>query len=237
MQSPILFFRTTAIALVSGIFLLASCQKEQAAGPEQQTLTQSGTAQAVDQMPNIDADMAFDSAAMHIMMNMMQQMNSMHMTCDPDIDFAHMMIMHHEAGIQMADAEIMYGHDAEAKAIAHETREGNMESKHRLQAYLATNPTHHPLSEMECMMFMKQLDKSMQVMMMGMNKASNIKNVDVDFASQMMAHHAGALGMSEVELKWGRDHATLSEASMIIKEQAKEIVELGRFVKQHVGSK
>lgn len=166
----------------------------------------------------------------------MQQMNTMHMTCDPDIDFAHMMIMHHEAGIQMADAELMYGHDPEAKALAQQTKEGNMESKHRLEAYLATNPTPHPLSEADCMMFTMQMDKSMQVMMMAMDKASNIKNVDVDFATQMMAHHAGALGMARVELKWGRDNATLNEARMIIKDQVKEITELGRYVKQQVNS-
>ena len=133
------------------------------------------------------------------MQHMMQQMNSMKMTCDPDIDFANMMIMHHDAGIQMADAELMYGQDPEAKAIAQMTEQGNIESKQRLEAYLATNPTPNPLFEMECMRFMKQMDATMQAMMMAMNKAANFKDVDVDFASQMMAHHAGALGMAEVE--------------------------------------
>lgn len=236
MKSTILSFRTTAIALVSGIFLFSSCQKEQVASPGEQALTQSSTAQAVDQSAAMmNADSAFDMAAMQIMQNMMQQMNSMKMTCDPDIDFANMMIMHHVAGIQMADAELMYGQDPKAKAIAQMTKQGNIESKQRLEAYLATNPTPNPLSEMDCMRFMKQMDASMQAMMAAMDKASKFKNVDVDFAAQMMAHHAGALGMAEVELKWGRDNATLSEARMIIKDQAKEITELGSYVKQNAG--
>ena len=48
------------------------------------------------------------------MAEMMQQMNQMEITCDPDIDFAQMMIMHHEAGIEMAEAELQYGHEEEA---------------------------------------------------------------------------------------------------------------------------
>lgn len=70
MKSTILSFRTTAIALVGGIFLFTSCQKEQLANPDQQTVEQSNTPSAVDQMPNMAADMAFDSAVMMIMQHM-----------------------------------------------------------------------------------------------------------------------------------------------------------------------
>lgn len=238
MKRTLLFLRTTAIILVSGIFLLTSCQKEQVVTPGQQSAetVQSGTAQTVDQLPAMKADMSFDSAARHIMQHFMQKVSTMKMTCDPDIDFAKMMILHHNAGIQMANAEMMYGHDPKAKALAKKSKEANKESKQRLEAYLATNPTPHPLAESQCMLFMKQMDKSMQIMMMGMNKASEIENVDVDFSGQMIAHHTGAIGMSDVELKWGRDHATLSEARKLIKEQAKEIVEFGRYIKQKIAA-
>src|SRR5690606_32681916 len=55
---------------------------------------------------------------MIIMHQMMDKMNAMQMTKDPDNDFAMMMKMHHQGAIDMANAELKSGTDATMKAIA-----------------------------------------------------------------------------------------------------------------------
>lgn len=220
-------------ALLSFIFLMSSCQKE--ALREQtpdQSLNEMALLSAAKKSKPLDADKAYDKAVKEIMQDMMQQMHKMEMTCDPDIDFAMMMIMHHDAGIKMADAELMYGH-GEVNDLAIKTKEGNIASKQRLQAFLASHPNPEPLSKEQCKLFMKEMDETMKQMMACMRKTPDTDDVDVDFANQMICHHQGAIAMSRVELKWGDDEAALNEAKTIIEEQAQEIIELAEFVNRH----
>ena len=55
---------------------------------------------------------------MSIMHDMMAQMEAMPMNSEPDIDFAKMMVMHHQGAINMANEEIANGKDTEMIAIA-----------------------------------------------------------------------------------------------------------------------
>lgn len=54
------------------------------------------------------------------MMEGMQEMHSMKMSGDTDLDFASMMIHHHEQAIAMSKAQIKSGKDAEVKRKANE---------------------------------------------------------------------------------------------------------------------
>ena len=65
--------------------------------------------------------------------------------------------------------------------------------------------------------------KSMQMnMMQGMMK----KDADVAFVCGMIAHHMGAISMSEVELKYGDNEWAKKSAQKIIDAQTKEIAEM-----------
>ncbi len=59
-----------------------------------------------------------DRALVQSMMPMHRSMSSMRMSGNTDSDFLRMMIPHHQAAIDMANAELKYGHDARAKALA-----------------------------------------------------------------------------------------------------------------------
>jgi uncharacterized protein (DUF305 family) len=53
-----------------------------------------------------------------LMKNMNKRMDSMQMTGDTDRDFAEMMIVHHQAAIDMAEEELKSGHDPFLKNLA-----------------------------------------------------------------------------------------------------------------------
>lgn len=220
-------------AAIISVSLFASCQKEQLSVeplPGAQPDIALSTARKVT---DSEALKAYDKAMQEIMNNMMQEMNQMQMTCDPDIDFANMMIMHHEAGIKMSEAELQYGHEAEAKMMAEEAIEGDEASIQRLEAFLSAHPQAEPLSDEMCRQYTKEIDAAMKTMINCMKAAGRSNDVDVNYAAQMICHHQGALDMSTIELKYGDDTAARAEASKIITEQSAHIMMLANFINMH----
>ncbi|NNG74174.1 DUF305 domain-containing protein [Rhizobium laguerreae] len=63
-------------------------------------------------------------------------------------------------------------------------------------------------------------------MMQGMMK----KDADVSFVCGMIAHHMGAISMSEVELKYGDNDEAKQRAQKVIEAQKKEIEEMSKWV-------
>jgi len=61
--------------------------------------------------------------------------------------------------------------------------------------------------------------------------ASVDADADVAFMQGMLAHHKGAVEMSEVALKYGKDEKVRDLASRIIKAQAAEIAEMDAWLK------
>lgn len=214
--------------MVMAVFVLSSCEKDQDV-----VTPLSASGEQAAKGAYWEDDKAFDKEMQQVINSMMKMMNQMEMTCDPDIDFANMMIMHHEMGIKMADIELKYGHEPEALELAVKTKEGNQASKERLQAFLASHPTPEPLSKEECKMFMMEMREDMMAMMRCMRSVKDTPDPDVDFAQLMICHHEGALAMSNTELKWGDDEMALEEAEIIIEEQSQEIIELAAFLNEH----
>ncbi|MBX5132688.1 DUF305 domain-containing protein [Rhizobium lentis] len=67
-------------------------------------------------------------------------------------------------------------------------------------------------------------------MMQGMMK----KDADVSFVCGMIAHHMGAISMSEVELKYGDNDEAKQMAQKVIEAQKKEIEEMSKWVDKEV---
>ncbi|MBY5608983.1 DUF305 domain-containing protein [Rhizobium leguminosarum] len=67
-------------------------------------------------------------------------------------------------------------------------------------------------------------------MMQGMMK----KDADVSFVCGMIAHHMGAISMSEVELKYGDNEEAKQMAQKVIEAQKKEIEEMSKWVDKEV---
>ncbi|PTX13104.1 uncharacterized protein (DUF305 family) [Pontibacter mucosus] len=227
MKTKFIGFKSFSLMVIA-VFVLSSCEKEQDV-----VTPLSATGEQAAKGAYWEDDKAFDKEMQQVINSMMKMMNQIEMTCDPDIDFANMMIMHHEMGIKMADIELKYGHEPEAKELAVKTKEGNQASKERLQAFLAAHPTPEPLSKAQCKLFMMEMKRDMQQMMQCMRQVRDTPDPDVDFANLMICHHQGAIAMSNTELKWGDDEMALEEAKLIIEEQSQEIIELSEFVNEH----
>ena len=79
---------------------------------------------------------------------------------------------------------------------------------------------------------------SMQAMMKmngPMMAAHAIKDPDLAFHCGMIAHHAGAIAMAEVELKYGDDEQSKEMAQKIIDAQGPEIEEMTAWVEENAG--
>lgn len=64
-----------------------------------------------------------------------------------------------------------------------------------------------------------------------------IKDPDLAFHCGMIAHHAGAIAMAEVELKYGDDEESKAMAQKIIDAQGPEIEEMTAWVEKNTGQK
>ncbi|WP_428377221.1 CopM family metallochaperone [Lichenicoccus sp.] len=69
-------------------------------------------------------------------------------------------------------------------------------------------------------------------MMRGMDRPMT-GNADQDFVAGMLPHHAGAVGMAKVELRYGKDPEMLRLARGIINAQQKEIAQMQVWQAKH----
>jgi len=79
----------------------------------------------------------------------------------------------------------------------------------------------------------KAMMDGMQQMQPAMMQGMMAKDPDVSFVCGMIAHHMGAISMSEVELKYGDDQQAKAMAEKIIDAQKKEIEEMTNWVNEH----
>lgn len=162
---------------------------------------------------------------MTIMHQMMDKMNAMQMTKDPDNDFAMMMMMHHQGAIDMANAELKDGKDVTLKEIAQMMITAQTQEIAQLDAFLQGHPAHLNVPEFDAKMMMG-MEK------MGRNADLQIinGNTDHDFAMLMIGHHQSAIEMAQMELDYGTHEEMKTMASKIIEDQQKEIKDLQEWL-------
>ena len=162
---------------------------------------------------------------MTIMHQMMDKMNAMQMTKDPDNDFAMMMMMHHQGAIDMANAELKDGKDVTLKEIAQMMITAQTQEIAQLDAFLQGHPAHLNVPEFDSKMMMG-MEK------MGRNADLQIinGNTDHDFAMLMIGHHQSAIEMAQMELDYGTHEEMKTMASKIIEDQQKEIKDLQEWL-------
>lgn len=167
------------------------------------------------------------SASMMDLMNMnMQDMKAVQSTGNPDNDFAALMKVHHMGALEMAQAEIANGTNAEMKAMAQKMVDAQQQEIAELNTFLSGHEAHGGGDA-----FYKEVMSQMNSMKMDMDHSGS---VDKQFAQMMIPHHQGAIDMSRAYLKAGAHEEKLKTmANKIIADQQKEIAQLQTWLKNN----
>jgi len=190
------------------------------------TMTAVSAAPQAQEMDHSQHDMpaAADGAAKAYMDGMAKMSRDMNapMTGDADVDFATMMIPHHQGAIDMAKVELEFGKDSELRKLSEAIITAQESEIAFLKGWLETNGKaadgqaaqhqHDDPAGKAYMDGMAKMDRDMNAGMTG--------DADRDFATMMIPHHRGAIDMAKVQLEHGKDAKlkTLSEAIIAAQE-------------------
>ncbi|MHA6524429.1 DUF305 domain-containing protein [Tessaracoccus sp. G1721] len=203
-------------ATLAGLVLtatLAACGNQSATPPAattSPTATTSATATAATEPDSASA--SSDVAADH---------------SDQDTTFAQMMIIHHEGAIEMSQLAIERAETPEVVALAERIAEAQGPEIDELTAWLSTwdedvSPGGHGGMDMGGMDMNGMSQDEMMTQLDGMSGA----DFDQAFLEAMIAHHEGAIGMSEQQLAEGQNPDAVALAEKIIADQQTEITEM-----------
>ena len=163
---------------------------------------------------------------MTVMHTMMTQMESMTKTNDPEVDFAKMMVMHHQGAINMANLELQEGKSDTMKRTAQKIineQQAEIQMFNTIIAGLAVDNSDPAFT-------MEQMDN-----MMKMGKVADAQlitdDIDNDFATLMMIHHQSAIDNASAYLHHGNNAQLKTMATNIVMSQNKEIDELADWLK------
>jgi uncharacterized protein (DUF305 family) len=104
----------------------------------------AGAQQAQQQqptMPQSGGTTGMHGPAMQSAMERMQQGMGAPMSGDPDVDFARMMIPHHQGAIDMARSELEHGKDEELRRMAQKIIDDQEREIAELKDWIARRPT------------------------------------------------------------------------------------------------
>ena len=156
---------------------------------------------------------------MNPMSSMMDRMKAMKMTADFDIDFANMMIEHHQAAIDMSEQELSSGKDDKIKSMAQNIITSQKEEIIKLRDFVKSyKPSGMKHGEGELQKSMSDMESKMKTMQM-------TGDMDKDFAMMMIDHHESAVAMSKKQLTNGMSDKLKQMARKVITDQNKEIKE------------
>jgi uncharacterized protein (DUF305 family) len=158
---------------------------------------------------------------------------------DVDRDFVTMMAPHHQGAIDMAQAELLYGHNQTLLRIAQEivVEQQQEIAAMRLAVGEPASPTwvtkaakpppkagalaqqSNPGQEAP---YLNDANAAMDKMMTAM-AVKPTEDVGHDFTAMMVPHHQGAIDMAEAELRYGQNQRLKAITQEIIVDQTQEI--------------
>ena len=165
--------------------------------------------------------MNMDNGMMQSMTGMMGKMDAMTMTGDFDLDFANMMMMHHQGAIDMSEMEIAKGTDAQIKTMAQNIITSQKAEIDKMQQWVKGYKI--PEAKKQTGEMHNELGETMKAMMDKMNNMKIMGNTDKDYAMMMIPHHEAAVKMAEDEIGHGKVATLKIMAQKMIADQNNEI--------------
>jgi uncharacterized protein (DUF305 family) len=163
-------------------------------------------------------------------------------TGDINRDFVAMMVPHHQGAIEMAQAELRYGHNQQVLRLSQEIIAGQLQEIAAMHVAVGDK-----LSAFEAMLagsaseggaaatraargpavpeapFLHEDAAAMDRMMAGM-AIKPTGDIDRDFVALMVPHHQGAINMAQAELRYGHNASLRRIAQEIIVDETQQIV-------------
>lgn len=165
---------------------------------------------------------------MSIMHTMMSQMEAMPKTNDPEVDFAKMMVMHHQGAINMANLELQAGKNDSLKRTAQKIiteQQSEINQFNSIISGLSVDNTDAAFAA----------EQSTNMMKMG--KVADVQlitdDIDNDFATLMAVHHQAAVDNASAYLHHGNNSQLKTMANNIVVSQNSEIQELAEWLKKN----
>ena len=165
--------------------------------------------------------MNMDNGMMQSMTGMMGKMDAMTMTGDFDLDFANMMMMHHQGAINMSEMEIAKGTDAQIKTMAQNIITEQKAEIDKMQQWVKGYKI--PGAKKQTGEMHNELGETMKAMMDKMNNMKIMGNTDKDYAMMMILHHEASVQMAEDEIGHGKVASLKIMAQKMIADQNNEI--------------
>lgn len=204
------------VTLVAAMYFLPACN-------DSATTTDKDTSDntKMSSMANDSSASKMSGKGLMTSMNaMMDKMGSMKMSGDFDIDFANMMIEHHQGAIDMSGQEFKSGKDDGIKEIAKRIITNQTDEQAKLRDIVKNlKPMKMDMGKHD------ELTKEMDVMKAEMSGIKMSGNIDKDFAMMMISHHESAVKMATAELSHGMNTELKKIAQKEINDQTKEINE------------
>jgi len=167
-----------------------------------------------------------DNRMMDSMHVMMDRMEAMTMTMDPEVDFSEMMIMHHEGALNMSRALVSAGKNDSLKRFAQKV----ITDQTSEIAVLKTIRMSLTVNNMDMDFMQEQMDNMEKT-----TKQSDVQiitgDIDNDYATLMIIHHQAAIQDASAYLHHGDNAQLKTIANNIITAQNKEIIELSNWLK------
>ncbi|HEV8081230.1 MAG TPA: DUF305 domain-containing protein [Chitinophagaceae bacterium] len=194
--------------------------------------TTSDTAMNMDEgMNNMNGSGSKEHDQM--MKKMMDDMSAVKMSGDFDVDFANMMIPHHQSAVDMAQSYLPKGKDEKIKTMAQNIIDAQKKEIDELKTLVAN---HKPSAKKdEHAGAGGEHNELMDIMNKTMEKMKGMKmtgDEDKDFVMMMIPHHQSAVDMAENEISHGKHVEMKKFAQNVIDGQSKEIKEFNEWLKK-----
>lgn len=169
-----------------------------------------------------------DNRMMDSMHAVMSRMEAMPKTNDPEIDFPRMMIMHHQAAINMGNVQRAEGRNDSLKRFSQKMITAQQMEIQELTTILNGQTVNNsvPAFTMELSDHMMKMDQVSDVQLI-------TGDIDNDFATLMIQHHNSAIENSEAYLMYGNNTQLKALAQKMIDDQKKEIKELSDWLRNN----
>ena len=230
-------------------YLLVACNNDNTTSSN--TTTDSSASQSSKDTTEKMDNMNMGKSLMVSMNSMMERMKAVKITGDFDIDFANMMIEHHQGAIDAANIVAKSGKDEKIKAMAQKTLQMQPQDQKDLRKHTNikddqnatakkddSHAAHSQSSDASASsshsdQFSSEMNKVMADMESKMKSMKMTGNLDHDFATMMIDHHQGAIDMAEIEKKHGKMQDVKTLADKIITDSQKDISELKTWLSSH----